>query len=117
METKRFKHIWFSEYTQTYRTHPENYWIASVKDNELVFDSWDGAIKEYSFKSHVEKLHKQIKVCRNTHKRLHKTNNLIPVIVKGKNSGLGVQFWTDWQINNRVSTNTDRTESLFISLL
>jgi hypothetical protein len=34
----------FSEYTQTIRCNPQNYWIASVKNNKVVFDSWDAAI-------------------------------------------------------------------------
>ncbi len=35
----------FEEYTQTIRKVPENYWVASVKDGQLVFDSWDGMVK------------------------------------------------------------------------
>ncbi len=38
--------IVFSKNTQTFRLMPQNYWIASVKDNKLVFDSWDGMAKE-----------------------------------------------------------------------
>lgn len=33
--------IVFEEGTQTFRTKPSNHWIASVKDDRLVFDSWD----------------------------------------------------------------------------
>lgn len=42
---KNFKTFRYSRYTGTIRTVPENYWIASVKDNKIVFNSWDGAIK------------------------------------------------------------------------
>ena len=36
----------FEPSTRTIRSVPENYWIATVKENKtLVFDSWDGAIK------------------------------------------------------------------------
>ncbi len=37
--------IIFCKYSQTFRLMPYNYWIASVKDNKLVFDSWDGMAK------------------------------------------------------------------------
>lgn len=39
--------IVFCDYSQTYRLMPFNYWIASVKENKLVFDSWDGMTKEW----------------------------------------------------------------------
>ncbi len=38
MKTK----IVYNEYSQTIRLMPENYWLASVKDGKLKFDSWDG---------------------------------------------------------------------------
>jgi hypothetical protein len=38
---------------------PFNYWLASVKDNKLVFDSWDGKTKEHFKKDRLLKL----KVC------------------------------------------------------
>ena len=38
--------IVFNEYTQTFRLMPYNYWLASIKDNKLVFDSWDRATKD-----------------------------------------------------------------------
>ena len=34
----------FETTTSTVRSVHENYWVATVKDNNLVFDSWDGAI-------------------------------------------------------------------------
>lgn len=35
----------FAPYTGTIRSVPENYWIATVRENKVIFDSWDGAIK------------------------------------------------------------------------
>lgn len=35
----------YSEYTDTIRSVPENYWVASVKNGKLIFNSWDGAVK------------------------------------------------------------------------
>ena len=43
--TSNLKNFTFCEYSQTIRCNPENYWIASLKDGKIVFDSWDGAIK------------------------------------------------------------------------
>jgi hypothetical protein len=37
--------IAYSSYSQTYRIMPQNYWLCSVKNNRLVFDSWDGMTK------------------------------------------------------------------------
>lgn len=37
--------IVFSSYTQTFRAQPSNVWLASVKEEKLVFDSWDGLAK------------------------------------------------------------------------
>lgn len=33
-------------YTSTIRLMPQNYWIATIKDGKLIFDSWDGMTKE-----------------------------------------------------------------------
>jgi hypothetical protein len=41
---KILKDFIFEEYSQTIRTVPENYWIATIKNGKLIFDSWDGAI-------------------------------------------------------------------------
>jgi hypothetical protein len=38
--------IKFDQYSQTYRIMPKNYWAASVKQNKLIFDSWDGCTKK-----------------------------------------------------------------------
>lgn len=51
--------IIFCDYSQTFRLMPFNYWLASVKDNKLVFDSWDGKTKEHFKKDRLLKL----KVC------------------------------------------------------
>lgn len=40
-----FRSFMFDEYTQTVRTKMTNYWVASVKDGQLVFDSWEDQIK------------------------------------------------------------------------
>ena len=51
---KTFENIYFCDYTSTYRSYPQNNWLASVIDKNLVFDSWDQAINDYSFKKEVE---------------------------------------------------------------
>ena len=33
-------------YSSTIRLMPQNYWIATIKENGLQFDSWDGMTKE-----------------------------------------------------------------------
>lgn len=35
----------FNAYSNTIRCNPQNYWIATIKDGKIIFDSWDGAIK------------------------------------------------------------------------
>lgn len=42
---KNFKNFIYEKGSKTIRTTPENYWVASVKNNKIIFDSWDGAIK------------------------------------------------------------------------
>lgn len=50
-----FRNLKYEKGTKTIRTVPENYWIATVKDNgEIVFDSWDGAIKGRVDKEYVK---------------------------------------------------------------
>jgi hypothetical protein len=40
----------------TIRTKPENYWVATIKEGDIiVFDSWDGAVKDID-KSSVSKM-------------------------------------------------------------
>jgi len=34
----------FNDYTQTIRCNPQNYWIGTVRNGKLKFDSWDKAI-------------------------------------------------------------------------
>jgi hypothetical protein len=60
---KNFTNFVHNKYTDTIRTVPENYWIATVVNNELVFDSWDAAIKGRVDENKVRKLwkNKQIK--------------------------------------------------------
>lgn len=43
--------------TETIRTVPHNYWIASIKNNDLIFDSWDGAIKGRYDESEVKRFY------------------------------------------------------------
>jgi hypothetical protein len=38
--------IIYSKYSNTFRLMPYNYWLASVKENKLTFDSWDGMTKK-----------------------------------------------------------------------
>ena len=33
-------------YSNTIRLMPQNYWIATIKENEVVFDSWDGMTRQ-----------------------------------------------------------------------
>lgn len=117
---KKFNHIYFCDYSQTYRSYPENYWLATVKNNDVIFDSWDGAIKNYSFREDVLNLHSEIEKCRNEHKKLIRQRSgnqgRFPVIVNS-GYGLGVQFWTDWEIKNKVGTNSDKSKSYFIAKL
>ena len=35
----------YDSYSETIRSVPENYWIASIKNGKVVFDSFDGAVK------------------------------------------------------------------------
>jgi hypothetical protein len=37
--------ITFCQYSQTFRMMPQNHWLASVKNDKLIFDSWDGTTK------------------------------------------------------------------------
>ena len=48
--------ITFCEYSQTFRLMPFNYWLASVKDEKLIFDSWDGITKKHFKKDRLLKL-------------------------------------------------------------
>jgi len=49
-----FRNLKYEKSTQTIRTVPENYWIATVTDDgEIIFDSWDGAIKGRVDKDYV----------------------------------------------------------------
>lgn len=38
--------IIYQEYSRTFRSLPTNYWLATVRDGKLVFDSWDGMTKK-----------------------------------------------------------------------
>ena len=44
------RNITYCRYTDTFRYMPQNYWMASVKEGRLMFDSWDGCSKNL-FKS------------------------------------------------------------------
>jgi hypothetical protein len=48
--------IIFSKPTNTFRLMPQNYWLASIKDNKLLFDSWDGMTKEILKKNPIIKI-------------------------------------------------------------
>jgi hypothetical protein len=47
--------------TKTIRSVPENYWVASVKNGKVVFDSWDGAVKGRITKTYVRNWWKENK--------------------------------------------------------
>jgi len=36
----------YCDYSNTIRLMPQNYWLASVTDEKLIFDSWDGQTKK-----------------------------------------------------------------------
>jgi len=36
----------YCEYSNTIRLMPQNYWLASITDKKLIFDSWDGMTKK-----------------------------------------------------------------------
>ena len=38
---KKYK---YESYSGTIRKNPQNYWVCSIKDGKLVFDSWEGMI-------------------------------------------------------------------------
>jgi len=119
--------IYFCDYSNTFRTHPENHWICSVKNQNLVFDSWDRAGAKFTTEHKMVQLFADITICRNEHKNLKKqvvnyteiTKTPIyrtACIVKTGGS-FGVQYWLDYQIKNRFSINTDGTKSYFIDKL
>ena len=47
-------------YSGTIRLMPQNYWIATIKENEVVFDSWDGMTRQL-FKEGVITEHEVLK--------------------------------------------------------
>ena len=55
------------EYSNTIRLLPFNYWVCTINDNELIFDSWDGMTKELFDKGIIYK--SEIVEFYNTHKR------------------------------------------------
>jgi len=59
--SEKFKNLKYEPSTQTIRTVPENYWIATIKNGKIIFDSWDGAIKGRVDKSYVKKWFKDQK--------------------------------------------------------
>lgn len=114
----KFKNFFICDNSETIRVYPENYWIASIKDGKLIFDSWDSAIVGKFTERQVNSLWSEIKQCREDHKNISReTNGRFPVIVQ-TNDILGVQYWTEWQIKNKgFQTNTDNSRSYFISKL
>ena len=34
----------YNAYTKTIRKHPANYWVCTVVNDKLVFDSWEGMV-------------------------------------------------------------------------
>ena len=43
-------------YSKTIRLMPQNYWVASIVGNKLVFDSWDGATKKLFKERKISKI-------------------------------------------------------------
>lgn len=43
----------YQPHSGTIRCNPQNYWIATVKNKKLIFDSWDAAIKNRYSKIYV----------------------------------------------------------------
>lgn len=55
------------EYSNTIRLLPFNYWVCTINDNELIFDSWDGMTKKLFDNGIINK--SEIVEFYNTHKR------------------------------------------------
>ncbi len=43
-------------YSNTIRLMPQNYWIATIHNNTLIFDSWDGMTKELFNKGELNEI-------------------------------------------------------------
>lgn len=44
-KANKITNLKYSPYSETIRSVPENYWVASVENGKVVFNSWDGAVK------------------------------------------------------------------------
>jgi len=119
MTDSKLTNFYFCEYTQTFRSS-ENYWVASIKNNQLVFDSFDSAIIGRFTEEEIIDLYSNILEIRRTHSKLTKVItgpvDHIAVIVKTDNY-YGVQYWTQWQIDIHKQTNTDNSISYFVAKL
>lgn len=113
---KQLRNFVFCDQTQTFRSYPENHWVASLKDGQIVYDSWDSAIVGRVNGHDILILWGNICKVRKESKNLPVVSDRTAVIVKtGEN--YGVQFWPDWALINDVQYNTDGTTSLKIALL
>lgn len=67
---KQEMEIIFNDYTQTFRLMPQNYWLASIKDGKLLFDSWDGMAKvilqDDEIKDRISEMFQKINKNKNT---------------------------------------------------
>lgn len=53
--------IVFQENTKTFRAMPSNVWLATVRNNNLLFDSWDGLAIDFLTDSKKEEINKLYK--------------------------------------------------------
>ena len=111
-------HYYISEHQglTTIRKYPENYWLASIKEDNIVFDSFDSKAVDYS-KEELISFYEKVKAFKLDNSKLAKSiQDSIAVIVE-TDGILGVQYWKEWEIKNLWSENTDRSISKFISKL
>ena len=110
------KFYYICDYTETIRSYPENYWLASIENNEIVFDSFEGNAVNYSQKE-LTYFFENVKAFKAENSKLSTiVNDRFAVIVE-TNCQYGIQYWTDWEIRNKFSENTDHSISNFISKL
>ncbi len=118
--------IYLCTSTNTFRSRQENIWLASLKHDSVIFDSWD----KYPIKfknDEVQELWNKICQIRYEHKSLKRLSThhseisgLVVnryAIIAETNGNYGVQFWLDVQIKNGKSTNTDGSISYFVARL
>ena len=113
----KFSHFYLCDYSNTVRVYPENHWIATIKENRPFFDSWDGAIIGRFTKVDIDRLFRAIHLTRCEHSNLCKVIDGRTAVIVKTGKSYGVQYWMDYQINNKRANNTDGSKSYFITKL